>query len=106
MIPAGYIYLGPEQTIPQMGVHAVRPPDLAKPFTDVLIFGYYGGKMTFIEPMVTRAALLKQQPVSYAVPLPASIGRSIRFPTKFRIEHDIQAKTCRLIFSDFVTTGT
>lgn len=104
LIPAGYIYPGAEYTVPQMGVHAFRPADLERPFTDVLIFGYYGGNMTFIEPMVTRTALLKQQPVTYTVPVPPSMGKTTRFPTKFRIEHDVQAKACRLIFSHFTTT--
>ena len=104
LIPEGYIYPGAEHTIPQMGVHAVRPADLERPFTDVLIFGYYGGNMTFIEPMVTRSALLKQQPVTYTVPVPPAMGKTTRFPTKFRIEHDVQAKACRLIFSHFTTT--
>ena len=104
-IPAGFTYPGAEYTVPQMGVHAFRPADLEKPFTDVLIFGYYGGQMTFIEPMVTQETLLKQKPINYVVPVPASIGNSTRFPKQFKIEYDPASGACHLKFSDFVTTA-
>ena len=106
LIPAGYIYPGAELTVPQMGVHAVRPQDLEKPFTDVLIFGFYGGRMTFIEPMVTQARLLQKQPITYVIPVPPAMGKITRYPTKFRLVYDQEAKACHLIFSDFVATST
>ncbi len=104
LIPVGYVYPGAENTVPQMGVHAVRPADMQKPFSDVLIFGYYGGKMTFLEPMVTREALLKRQLIAYAIPTPAAMGKVTRFPTRFAVEYDADAKACHLKFSDFVQT--
>jgi hypothetical protein len=104
-IPAGYAYPGPEFAVPQMGVHAVRPADLEKPFTDVLILGFYGGHMTFIEPVATRARLLQRQPITYAIPVPPVMGRITRYPTKFRLVYDLEAEAWHLIFSDFVTTS-
>lgn len=63
--------------------------------------GFYGGKMIFLEPMVTRAAL--QQPFSYTIPQPAAMRQAIRFTIRFRMEHDLKAKAGHLIFSDFVS---
>jgi hypothetical protein len=105
LLPSGYVYPGAEFTVPQMGVHAVRPADMEKPFTDVLIFGYYGGQMTFIEPMVTQAKLMQQQSIAYVLPVPPSMGKITRYPTKFRLVYDRQANACHLIFSDFITTA-
>lgn len=43
--------------VPQMGTHWLNPMDLAKPFTAVMIYGSYGGKVTFEEPMITMQEL-------------------------------------------------
>ena len=83
----------------------MRPVDLEKPFRDVLIFGFYGGHMTFIEPMVTQARLLQKQPIAYAIPVPPALGKITRYPTKFRLVYDEEAEAWHLIFSDFVTTS-
>ena len=93
-IPAGYIYPGAEFAVPQMGVHAVRPADMEKPFTDVLIFGFYGGRMTFIEPMITQAKLLQKQSIAYVLPAPPAMGKITRYPTKFKLVYDERA--CRM----------
>ena len=102
-IPAGYIYPGREYTVPQMGVHAIRPSDLERPFSDVLIFGFYGGKMTFIEPMVTRDRMLEKKDISYDIPVPSYLGTSTRYPTKVDIRYDSKAKAYHIIFSGFQT---
>ena len=102
-VPAGYIYPGREFTVPQMGVHAVRPSDLERPFSDVLIFGFYGGKMTFIEPMVTRDRMLEKKHITYDIPVPGYLGKSTRYPTKVDIRYDSKAKAYQIIFSGFRT---
>ena len=84
-----------------MGVHAVRPGDLDKSFTHVLIFGYYGGKMTFVEPMATRDFLLTKQTIAYDMPMPASMGQAKLFPRRVEIRFDGATKTYRLTFSGF-----
>jgi hypothetical protein len=105
LIPAGYIYPGPEFSVPQMGVHAFRPADLERPFTDVLILGYYGGRMTFIEPMVTRERMLEKKDISYDIPVPESVGISTRYPTKVNIRYDGKSNAYHLIFSGFIPTA-
>lgn len=103
LLPAGYIYPGAEFTVPQMGVHALKPADLERPFSDVLIFGFYGGQMIFIEPMVTQAKLLERQAVRYAIPVPTAVATATRIPTQFRLEYDQAGNACHLRFTDFVT---
>jgi hypothetical protein len=101
-IPAGYFYPGPGETVPQMGVHAVQPADLERIFTDVLIFGFYGGKMTFIEPMVTQKMLLEKKDFELKVPVPKTLGRSTLYPTKFTAHYRRGTDSFRFEFSDFV----
>ncbi len=103
LIPAGYVYPGPEFAVPQMGVHAVRPSDLDRPFTDVLIFGFYGGRMTFIEPMVTRSRMMEKQDIVYEIPVSASPAAFSRgCPTRIEIRYDGKANTYDITFVDFV----
>lgn len=105
LIPAGYIYPGRELSVPQMGVHAVRPADLERQFSDVLIFGFYGGKMTFIEPMVTRDRMLEKKDITYDIPVPRFSGHAVRYPTKVDIRYDGNANAYRITFSGFIASG-
>jgi hypothetical protein len=72
--------------------------------SEVLIFGFHGGKMHFIEPMVTRDILLQKQPSTYAIPVPSVLGAATRYPTKFSLACDAAANTYQLVFSNFVLT--
>jgi len=102
-VPAGYTYAGADQTVPQMGVHAVDPSQLQNGFTDVMIAGFYGGRMTFVEPMVTQAMLAQKQNFTLAVPRPAVLGLSTRYPTKFTATYDAGTNAYTFVFSDFVS---
>ncbi|MFZ0725733.1 MAG: hypothetical protein WAM61_08090 [Desulfobacterales bacterium] len=104
MIPAGYVYPGRDFVVPQMGVHAFRPADLERSFSDVLILGFYGGHMTFIEPMITRERMLEKKDISYDIPIPDYLGTAKRYPTKIDIRYDRKANTFHLIFRDFTAT--
>lgn len=109
-IPAGYALLPPPKGMcePKMGFHVVKldSPELApenpQPFTHTMVIGYYAGKFAFIEPMVTRAYLLTRQNFSHAVPKPASLGRSTRYPTTFTATYDAGTNAYQLTLSDFV----
>ena len=105
LIPAGYIYPGRDFSVPQMGVHAVRPADLDRQFSDVLIFGFYGGKMMFIEPMVTRDRMLEKKDLTYDIPVPRFAGHVARYPTKIDIRYDGKANAYHITFSGFITGG-
>lgn len=102
-LPAGYAYPGINECVPEMGVHAMRPGDLLPngKFTAVMVAGFYKGRMTFIEPMVTRKKLLEKRSFSLDVPRPAQLGRATQYPTRFSAAYDPAAKVYRLVFSGF-----
>lgn len=102
-IPVGYAYPGADQCIPNMGVHAVRPTDVTPghPFIVNMVAGFYGGRMNFIEPMVTRTYLLKRQSFTLAVPMPPVLGRHTLYPTRFQAVYHPNARSYDLVFTDF-----
>ena len=102
-VPAGYTYPGPAQTVPQMGVHAIDPTQLQNGFTDVMIAGFYGGRMTFVEPMATQALLAQKKDFTLVVPRPAVLGLATRYPTKFTATYDAGSDAYTFEFSDFVS---
>lgn len=107
-IPTGYIYTGPQETVPQMGVHAVNASELdpnAPPFLASMILGYYNGNMNFVEPMITQAALLNKQSITLAVPRPAVLGMATRYPTKFTATYSQELNAYQCTFTDFVNVS-
>jgi hypothetical protein len=58
--------------------------------------------MTFIEPMVTQEKLLTKQNFSMPIGVPATFGRSTRYPTRFRAEYQASNDSYRFIFDQFV----
>lgn len=102
-IPAGYIYPGAKESVPQMGVHAVLPDQVAPGhvMTADMLAGFWNGKMHFIEPMITRKWLLRKKSFTLAVPRPKELGRRTLYPTKFVARYDGKAQAYQLIFSGF-----
>jgi len=75
--PAGYIpsppYFEIPGGVPEMGAHwadATSPEFNGVPFTYTFLYGSYGGKVTFYEPMVTRAFFLSGQTAYKSIPQP------------------------------------
>jgi hypothetical protein len=106
-IPTGYVYAGAEQTVPQMGVHAVPLSDLAPgaEFSASMILGYYNGRMNFVEPMITQNTFLSKQAVTLTVPQPAVLGQATRYPTKFTATYDAAINAYQCTFSEFVNVS-
>ena len=102
-IPTDYVYPGVNSVVPEMGVHARNPAEYQGEFTKVFIVGYYGGRMTFLEPAVNRTYLLTKASYSIAVPRPAVLGRATRYPTKFTATYDSGSDSYTFVFSDFVS---
>ncbi|RYG43108.1 hypothetical protein EON79_17625 [bacterium] len=103
-LPAGYVYPGVEAVVPQMGVHSVIPGPAAGP-PKTMVIGYWGGKMTFIEPMVTQAELMKKQSFDLEILVPAELGRVTKYPTRFRAIWEGDANRYRFVYDNFVTTA-
>lgn len=103
-IPTGYLYTGVEQTVPQMGGHAVAASEFAPgalPFSASMVLGYYRGRMTFVEPMITQATLLTKETITMSVPQPAVLGQATRYPTKFTAVYSPELDAYQCTFTDF-----
>jgi hypothetical protein len=89
-MPAGYVMVAPTAR-PRMGVHLVDPNARefkGKTFTRTLIYGAYDGKLTFIEPMITRAYLLSKPNSTELMALPKKYPSAGRFPTAYTVKWD------------------
>jgi hypothetical protein len=88
--------------VPKMGMHAVLASDLERKdaFESTMVIGYYKGKPIFIEPMVSKATLMKK--ASFDLPIPTVPGLDGPRPTKFRAEYDTAQQGYRFTFSEFV----
>lgn len=88
-IPPGYI--ATPDVIPRMGVHWVpaNAPELhGRSFTQTPIYGFYGGRMIFIEPMITREFFLSRQSLRAPLALPARYPRRGYYPTGYAIRYN------------------
>ena len=89
-MPTGYI-LPPGTEVPDMGAHAIDPNAdefTKKSFTKTFIYGFYDGKMIFIEPMITKAYLETKPTVHVSVAVPKKYSRPGWYPTQYGIRYD------------------
>ncbi|HEV2294744.1 MAG TPA: hypothetical protein VGR35_12895 [Tepidisphaeraceae bacterium] len=104
-LPAGYAQPGPSE--PQMGRHAGPASELTEtgPFSAVMIAGFTPNaeQMHFLEPMVTRETLLRQENFTLPVPMPQEFDRDTRYPTTFKVV--FKGGAHHFIFSDFINTN-
>jgi uncharacterized protein len=101
--------------VPKMGVHwvDVRSPELQrllnkpeayKPFTATFIHGSWDGRVTFWEPMITRAHILEKRTATdpavrdqiIPIPTPARYQAAGYYPSAYRITWDGKAKEYRI----------
>jgi hypothetical protein len=85
--------LSPGSGDARMGSHwwDLTAPELnGQLFTHTLIYGYYDGSLTFIEPMVT-VALLKGKPALTAdIKQPAAFSKAGVYPLRYQINHSAE----------------
>ncbi|MCK6693515.1 MAG: hypothetical protein L6Q97_15645, partial [Thermoanaerobaculia bacterium] len=102
-VPATYFNAG---LVPEMGSHWIdgTAPELnGGTFTETFIFGSFDGKMTFYEPMITKAFIEAKQNFTKNIPAVTAFGKAGKYyPTKFGFRHDEAAKTYQFFVSDFV----
>ena len=93
-IPTDYVSI--PGVVPTQGVHWFDPtsPEFQPggTFTRTFIYGFYKGKMNFMEPMVTRDFLLTKPNVSVPLKLPAAYPKPGRYPTRYSITYDAGTK--------------
>ncbi|MGZ3774568.1 MAG: DUF5602 domain-containing protein [Pseudobdellovibrionaceae bacterium] len=88
-IPAHYV--PSPDGVPQMGWHWVDPrsPEFnGKMFTATFIYGFYGGHMIFLEPMVTRAFLMENKNFEKEIPAPEAWPKNGYYPKSYSIRYD------------------
>lgn len=100
-------FVNTENAVPEMGVHwidAFSPEMNGQPFDQTFILGYYRGKFTFYEPMIT---------VDYFQSLEGTFTADIRqpsdfqrpgkyYPTQYRIEYNERAGQYTVALEDMV----
>ncbi|MFD1731896.1 hypothetical protein ACFSC4_13800 [Deinococcus malanensis] len=96
--------------VPTMGFHSLPLSEFSAPgqiqpglFDKVMIAGSYGGKLIFLEPMVTQQLLLNRQNFSLPVLMPRNLGRTTRYPTTFNAVYDPGLNAYQFILGDFQT---
>jgi hypothetical protein len=101
--------------VPRMGVHMLDMrspeiqgmlgrPELFKPFTTTFIHGAWDGKVTFFEPMITRAYIMGKKAETdpakrdeiIALPTAQRYSPAGYYPSAYRITWDAQAKEYRI----------
>ena len=89
-LPNGYI-MPPGTQVPHMGAHALdsTAPELqGKPFTYTFLYGYYNGRVHFIEPMITKAFLETKTDVTVPLKSPAAYQKTGYYPQSYSIKFD------------------
>jgi hypothetical protein len=88
-IPAGYIQI--PGGVPRMGSHWIDPtsPEFnGQPFTRTFIYGFYDGKMAFVEPMITKAYIESKPNATENVKVPPSYGKAGYYPGNYTVSYD------------------
>lgn len=87
--------------VPQMGMHALLQSEIERKdaFSGTMVIGYYKGKPIFIEPMISKAMLMRKQ--SFDLTIPEVPGLAGAHPTRFHAEYDAAHEAYRFTFSAF-----
>jgi len=87
--------------VPTMGMHALPGAEVhsTTPFEKTMIVGYYAGRPIFVEPMITRGALMARQNFSLSIPTVPNGQPGVRYPTSFAAEYDSTAQAFRFVFA-------
>lgn len=99
-------YVGDPQGIPRMGTHWTDPTSHefhGSPFTNTMVYGFYDGKMVFIEPMMTKAFLESKPDETKALKVPAQYPAPGRYPTSYRVAYDATPKEYRVTLLGLVS---
>jgi hypothetical protein len=94
-VPAKYVHpdhIDVGAAVPDMGNHLInsKSPELVKDgpaFTHTFIFGAYDGRITFLEPMVTRAYIASKPSMCEPINQPQAWEVGGSYPTKYCVRH-------------------
>src|SRR5690606_13008632 len=100
LIPAGYVRI--PGAVPLMGAHWVDPktPELnGRPFTETFLYGTWGGRVTFAEPMITAAFLESKPDHREPIAVPERYESEAWYPTEYRVYWDEESREYRVALS-------
>lgn len=103
-IPQGYVFAAGSEE-PYMGGHWVdlsSPEFHQHPFTATLIYGFYNGRMAFIEPMVSLAFLQTKPAFSAPIAQPTQYPAPGYYPTAYAIRYDAPRRQYLFILQGMV----
>ncbi|MBP2282824.1 hypothetical protein H4V97_001142 [Flavobacterium sp. CG_23.5] len=86
----------------QMGKHWLPIPFNYLPFTKVMVYGTYDGKIVFVEPMVTREYLSANPDFSAAYSQPKLFEKAGNYPSRYNIYRDSKTGNIKITLSDFL----
>ena len=103
ILPAGYVPT--PDALPRMGVHWVDPssPEFTPDgFSRTFIYGFWNGKMTFVEPMLTKAFIESVQTrphssVTFDIPQAQQVEKAGYYPTTYGVRHDATAQAYDIV---------
>lgn len=101
-IPEGFVSSGMAE--PGMGMHWIDPsaPEFnGQPFKASFIYGFYDGKMNFMEVMLAKAFLETKPNVWMPIAQPAAYPLRGRYPTTYAVRHDAKERQTLIILKDF-----
>lgn len=102
-VPADYATDG--MAVPEEGVHwsdALAPEFNGEAFTRTFVYGFHGGDLIFVEPMVTKAFLETSPSVAEPIRQPDAYQRSGAYPTEYAVEHDAANRQYDIALRGFV----
>lgn len=93
LIPRSYIPLA--RLLARAGTHWIDPtaPELnGEPLSGSLLYGFYGGRMSFLEPRIAGALLRSRRELTREIKLPEHYARPGYYPTRYRVRYDADAR--------------
>lgn len=106
--PPDYVDVG--AAVPAMGNHLIdqHDPELADPslgFSRTFIYGTYGGRLIFLEPMVSLAYLASKPSGCVPLRVPSAWETPGYYPTSYCVRFDAVRETYRVSLESLVRSG-
>jgi hypothetical protein len=92
-VPAGYIPV--PGLLPGAGarwVDVTAPEFAGARFTHSLLYGFYGGRLVFLEPRIARSFLESRPDAVRELKLPQRYAQAGYYPTRYRVRYDAAGK--------------
>lgn len=89
LVPAGYV-IPPDSAVERMGVHGIDTDSEefhGQPFTRTFVYGYDGGRLIFIEPMIALDYLQSRPDDTLPVKTPAAFSSPGFYPGRYRVAY-------------------